>query len=177
MVSQSSKMPSKGEQGANKSQNSNMKVVVRVRPLNNIETSSAQKSVIRVMDQNLLVFDPNVDCEAMNFPGSYKKRRNTILQRKARDLKFIFDRVFDEKSTTMEVFENTTKNIVDGVLEGYNCTVFAYGATGAGKTHTMLGNSSNPGVCFLTMMDLYSRIEEMKHEKTCDVAVSYLEVS
>lgn len=54
--------------------------------------------------------------------------------------------------------------------------MFAYGATGAGKTHTMLGNTSDPGVCFLTMMDLYSRIEEMKHDKTCDVAVSYLEV-
>lgn len=110
-------MPSKREQGKN-TQNSNMKVVVRVRPLNSVESASARSSVIRVMDQNVLVFDPNEDCEAMNFPGSYKKRRTNILQRKARDLKFIFDRVFDDKSTTMEVFQNTTKNIVDGVQEG-----------------------------------------------------------
>ncbi|KAK3726500.1 hypothetical protein QZH41_003895 [Actinostola sp. cb2023] len=150
-----------------------MKVVVRVRPFNGIEP---QNSVIRVVDQNVLVFDPIEDTEVMNFPGSFKKRRNNMLQRRARDLKFIFDRVFDERSTTMEVFENTTKSIVDGVLDGYNCTVFAYGATGAGKTHTMLGNSSSPGVCFLTMMDLYNRIEELKDEKICDVAVSYLEV-
>ena len=55
-------------------------------------------------------------------------------------------------------------------------TVFAYGATGAGKTFTMLGRADQPGVMFLTMMDLYSRIESMKEIKSCDVAVSYMEV-
>ena len=55
-------------------------------------------------------------------------------------------------------------------------SVFAYGATGAGKTHTMLGSAEHPGVMFHTMMDLFSRIEQMKETKICDVAVSYLEV-
>ena len=55
-------------------------------------------------------------------------------------------------------------------------TVFAYGATGAGKTFTMLGRPDHPGVMFLTMMDLYSRIDAMKETKSCDVAVSYMEV-
>ena len=55
-------------------------------------------------------------------------------------------------------------------------SVFAYGATGAGKTHTMLGTKEQPGVMYLTMVDLYDRIDAMKDTKTCDVAVSYLEV-
>ena len=55
-------------------------------------------------------------------------------------------------------------------------TVFAYGATGAGKTFTMLGSDSEPGVMFHTMRDLYQRIGELKTDKTCEVAVSYLEV-
>lgn len=54
--------------------------------------------------------------------------------------------------------------------------VFAYGATGAGKTHTMLGNQSQPGVIYHTMIQLYQRINEISAEKTCDIAVSYLEV-
>ena len=29
--------------------------------------------------------------------------------------------------------------LVHQVLQGYNCTVFAYGQTGTGKTHTMEG--------------------------------------
>lgn len=56
-------------------------------------------------------------------------------------------------------------------------SVFAYGATGAGKTHTMLGNPTMPGVMYLTMMDLYNRIGAVEGQKTCDIAVSYLEVN
>ena len=37
--------------------------------------------------------------------------------------------------------------------------VFVYGATGAGKTHTMLGSAENPGITFKTVMELYKRIE------------------
>ena len=40
----------------------------------------------------------------------------------------------------------------------------------------MLGNLENPGVMFLTMMELYRRIDASKDEKTCEVAVSYCEV-
>ena len=40
----------------------------------------------------------------------------------------------------------------------------------------MLGNLENPGVMFLTMMELYRRIDELKDDKICEVAVSYCEV-
>ena len=51
-----------------------------------------------------------------------------------------------------------------------------YLTTGAGKTHTMLGNQDYPGVMFYTMMELYRRIDELKDDKICEVAVSYCEV-
>lgn len=54
--------------------------------------------------------------------------------------------------------------------------MFAYGATGAGKTHTMLGNSENPGVMYLTMKELFNRMDLIKEEKVFDIAFSYLEV-
>ena len=37
---------------------------------------------------------------------------------------------------TLSVFQD----LIDTVFQGYNCSVFAYGATGAGKTFTMLGS-------------------------------------
>ena len=40
----------------------------------------------------------------------------------------------------LDLFNDSVKFLLDGVVNGYNATVFAYGATGAGKTHTMLGN-------------------------------------
>lgn len=55
--------------------------------------------------------------------------------------------------------------------------MFAYGATGAGKTHTMLGTAENPGIIFLTVMELYRRMEDLRATKKFEVSVSYLEVS
>lgn len=42
------------------------------------------------------------------------------------------------------------KFALDNVLDGFNATVFAYGATGAGKTHTMIGTENNYGVIGFT---------------------------
>ncbi|MEQ2167536.1 Kinesin-like protein kif18a, partial [Goodea atripinnis] len=53
---------------------------------------------------------------------------------------------------------------------------FAYGATGAGKTHTMLGSQNDPGVMYLTMKDLFKRMDDAKEEKEFALAFSYLEV-
>lgn len=54
--------------------------------------------------------------------------------------------------------------------------MFVYGATGAGKTHTMLGSLNNPGLTFKTVMELYARMEAVKEETHCEVAVSYVEI-
>ena len=155
--------------------NSTMKVVVRLRPETEAEVASSYQSVVKPLDDFVLVFDPLPDnAPTFNKPTPFK--RKAFLSKKHKDLQFAFDKVFDETASQVDVFENTTKAIIDGVLDGMNCSVFAYGATGAGKTYTMLGNLENPGVMFLTMMELYRRIDAVKSEKTCEVAVTYCEV-
>uniref|UniRef100_A0A3B4CW63 Kinesin-like protein n=1 Tax=Pygocentrus nattereri TaxID=42514 RepID=A0A3B4CW63_PYGNA len=153
---------------------SHVKVVVRVRPLNAKETDGNYKKVVHVVDNHMLIFDPKEE-EVTFFRGQRVGNRD-VRKRANKDLKFVFDNVFGENSSQGDVFENTTKGVVDGVLNGYNCTVFAYGATGAGKTHTMLGSSDNPGVMYLTMKELFGRIDLIKEEKVFDMAFSYLEV-
>ncbi|XP_069595870.1 kinesin-like protein KIF18A [Ranitomeya imitator] len=153
---------------------SHVRVVIRVRPPNEKEKVANFTSVVQVVDKHILVFDPKAE-EVTFFHGRSAANRD-ITRRKNKDLKFVFDCVFDENSSQQEVFEQTTRVVLDGVLNGYNCTVLAYGATGAGKTHTMLGSPGCPGVMYLTMMDLYDRIDSMKEEKVFNVAVSYLEV-
>ena len=56
---------------------------------------------------------------------------------------YTFDNVFDEDATQEEVFSNM-KDLIDDGLRGFNVTVFAFGMTGSGKTHTIsgLGNGS-----------------------------------
>ncbi|CAM9511965.1 unnamed protein product [Bubo scandiacus] len=151
-----------------------VKVVVRVRPESRKEKDGNFDKVVHVVDQHILVFDPK-DEEVSFFHGKRLTHRD-INKRKKKDLKFVFDAVFAESSSQLEVFEHTTKSLIDGFLNGYNCTVLAYGATGAGKTHTMLGSPEDPGVMYLTMMALYNCMDQIKEDKICNVAVSYLEV-
>lgn len=54
-----------------------------------------------------------------------------------KDQTFAFDRVFDDTTSQADIYESTAKPLLDNVLDGYNATVFAYGATGCGKTHTI----------------------------------------
>lgn len=96
--------------------------------------------------------------------------------KRAKDQTFGFDRVFDENTTQADVYEATTKNLLDSVLDGYNATVFAYGATGCGKTHTITGTAQQPGIIFLTMQELFEKVEELRSEKDSEITLSYLEI-
>ncbi|XP_038241456.1 kinesin-like protein KIF18B [Dermochelys coriacea] len=151
----------------------NVAVVVRVRPQNQQEREASRHAVVQVIGDSMLVFDPEEPRLSGVFTGF---RGHDAPKRKGKDLKFVFDQVFGESATQEEVFQPTTKEILDGVLNGYNCSVFAYGATGAGKTYTMLGSEKSPGIMYLTMVELYKRIEARKEEKSCEVLISYQEV-
>lgn len=52
-------------------------------------------------------------------------------------LKFTFDKIFDVTSTQADVYSYAASSIIDSVIEGFNGTIFAYGQTASGKTHTM----------------------------------------
>ncbi|KAI5787587.1 P-loop containing nucleoside triphosphate hydrolase protein [Peziza echinospora] len=134
-------------------------------------TGKGLRSVVKVIDDQLLVFDPPEDNPMARF-------QKTLLPqgKKVKDIRFGFDRVFDENVTQEDVYEGTTRGLLDNVLDGYNATVFAYGATGCGKTHTISGNPQQPGIIFLTCKELFQRIDALKDEKEVQLTLSYLEI-
>lgn len=99
---------------------SHVKVVVRVRPENEKEKQGSFSRVVRVIDQHVLVFDPKE--EEVSFFNRKRLTHRDINKRQRKDLKFMFDAIFDDSSSQLEVFEHTTKNLIDGFLNGYNCT-------------------------------------------------------
>ncbi|GAM88520.1 hypothetical protein ANO11243_065530 [Dothideomycetidae sp. 11243] len=129
------------------------------------------RSIIKVVDDRCLVFDPPEDAPVQRFSRSIMPSG-----KRTKDQTFGFDKVFDENITQGEVYEATTRGLLDSVLDGYNATVFAYGATGCGKTHTITGTSQQPGIIFLTMQELFERIGEIQEERVTEVTLSYLEI-
>ncbi|KAK0306575.1 tubulin-dependent ATPase kip3 [Friedmanniomyces endolithicus] len=114
--------------------------------------SKGIRSVIKVVDEKCLVFDPPEENAVQRFG-----RAPMGMGKRVKDQTFGFDRVFDENTTQGDVYEATTRNLLDSVLDGYNATVFAYGATGCGKTHTITGTAQQPGIIFLTMQELFEK--------------------
>ncbi|XP_054986328.1 kinesin-like protein KIF18B [Sorex araneus] len=155
-------------------EDSAVRVVVRVRPPTPRELESQRRPAVQVVDERMLVFDPEEPDGGflgLKWGGSHEGPK-----KKGRDLPFVFDRVFGEAASQQDVFQHTTLGLLDCFLQGFNCSVFAYGATGAGKTHTMLGREGDPGIMYLTTMELYRRLEAHQEEKQFEVLISYQEV-
>jgi len=153
----------------------NIRVAVRVRPENSREKAGAFNNVINVVDDKMLIFDPKQDGEDDFYFQGKKQGRRDLNKKENKDQKFAYDSVYAPGSTNDQVFEGTTKDLVEVIFNGYNCSVFAYGATGAGKTFTMLGSKDGPGITFLTMQEIYKKIESLE-DKSCEIGISYLEV-
>ncbi|XP_067645226.1 kinesin-like protein KIF18A isoform X2 [Eurosta solidaginis] len=153
----------------------NIKVVVRVRPYNRKELEQNQRQIVKVLDNSTLLFDPDEEDDEFFFQGTKQSYRD-ITKRVNKKISMDFDRVYDPEATNQQIFDECTSPLVASVLNGYNCSVFVYGATGAGKTFTMLGNDSVPGITFLTMRELFEKIQSQSTTHKFDVGVSYLEV-
>lgn len=85
------------------------------------------------------------------------------------------DNVFAANDDNARVYDASAKRLVRRVMEGYHGTVFAYGMTGTGKTFSMQGTASSPGVIPLAITDIFSYIRETPHREFL-LRVSYLEI-
>jgi hypothetical protein len=94
----------------------NIQVCVRVRPISQRENLEGNKPCVEVDDNQLRISKAD---------GSHKA--------------FKFDKVYDPALSQEDIFKRMGQKMVEGFLNGYNSTIFAYGQTGAGKTFTMVG--------------------------------------
>ncbi|KAL3841306.1 hypothetical protein ACJMK2_019469, partial [Sinanodonta woodiana] len=100
-----------------------VKVIVRCRPMNTREKDLDCKPVIIIEESRAYCAIKNPNDE------------------KAPPKPFTFDGAYDINSTTENIYNEIAYPLIEGVTEGYNGTIFAYGQTGCGKSFTMQGIS------------------------------------
>lgn len=103
----------------------NIQVVVRCRPFNLAERKASAHSI--------------VECDPVRKEVSV---RTGGLADKSSRKTYTFDMVFGASTKQIDVYRSVVCPILDEVIMGYNCTIFAYGQTGTGKTFTMEGERS-----------------------------------
>lgn len=143
----------------NSSKGTNVQVAVRCRPITAEERRSGQPSVV------------TCDAENKTVKVAYGPTGKKIIK------SFVFDKVFGAYSRQEEVFNSIVKPIVEEALAGFNCTIFAYGQTGTGKTHTMEGDinsEEDAGIVPRSVKAILDMLEGNGTEFT--IRVSFLEL-
>uniref|UniRef100_A0A8D2LS48 Kinesin-like protein n=1 Tax=Varanus komodoensis TaxID=61221 RepID=A0A8D2LS48_VARKO len=115
----------------------NIKVMCRFRPLNESEVTRGDKYIAKFQGEDTVVIASKP---------------------------YAFDRVFQSHTSQEQVYNDCAKKIVKDVLEGYNGTIFAYGQTSSGKTHTMEGklhDHDGMGIIPRIVQDIFNYIYSM----------------
>ncbi|XP_056320055.1 centromere-associated protein E isoform X2 [Danio aesculapii] len=133
-----------------------VKVCVRVRPLIKREASESSEPV-------------------QLYWRSDKQAIHQLDEDGAQTKSYSFDRVFSAAESTAQLYQDIAKPLVVSAVEGYNGTIFAYGQTSSGKTFTMMGSEHNPGVIPLAMADVFKTIKSFP-KKEFLLRVSYMEI-
>ncbi|PWA85208.1 P-loop containing nucleoside triphosphate hydrolases superfamily protein [Artemisia annua] len=148
----------------NREKGVNVQVVVRCRPMNSDEEKLHTPVVITCNENRREV------CAIQTVAN------------KQIDRSFVFDKVFGPKSQQRDLYHTAVSPIVFEVLEGYNCTIFAYGQTGTGKTYTMEGGGrkkngefpSDAGVIPRAVKQIFDILEAQSAEYS--MKVTFLEL-
>ena len=128
-------------------------VAVRSRPLLPDERKRGdRRDIVRVLDdKHIVVLDPDDE-------KNYLDERT----HRTKERRYTFDVALGSSASNRDVYQKTARALISGVLNGQNGTVFAYGATGSGKTYTMIGTRNDPGMMPLSLMDIFDAIRSCR---------------
>lgn len=129
----------------------NIRVTVKVRPLIKREKEAKQTSKWRVNGNSIQAIE---QVEAFSFN---------------------FDHIFGEDATNEDVFRTVAKPIVEAAVNGFNGTIFAYGQTSSGKTHTMSGDDEIPGIIIQAVRHIFHQINNSINRQFL-LRVGYIEI-
>ncbi|SPQ96372.1 unnamed protein product (mitochondrion) [Plasmodiophora brassicae] len=138
--------------GGAEARNESVRVAIRIRPLNDRELGAGASHIWRVEQDGRVI------------------RRTDDAQ-----CSFTFDHVFDESHSTEALYQAIAAPIVNASMQGINGTIFAYGQTSSGKTHTMTGSREAPGVVPYALSDIFQFIADHVDREFL-LRVSHLEI-
>lgn len=142
----------------------NIQVICRFRPLNSRENSLNKSNNDRII--------VDTDSCLINI-----EKESTAERGRRESHEFVFDHLYDEKSSQEQIFNGVAKSAVNWVVEGYNSTIFAYGPTGTGKTYTMFGlTNEKRGIIPRCCETLFNSINVKKEVVEAHIKCSFLEI-
>lgn len=91
------------------------------------------------------------------------------------DFRYTFDRVFNQDEDNQVIYSDVGCDVIESAVSGFNSTIFAYGQTASGKTHTMMGSKEDPGIIRHAISHIFDAIEDTPNKQFL-LRVSYMEI-
>lgn len=140
-------------------------VAVRCRALTEGERQRG-RDIVRVNgNKEVVVLDPDLSKDYLD-----------LLQNRTKERNYSFDYAFGPECSNSDVYRRCVFSTIAGVIQGLNATIFAYGSTGSGKTHTMVGTQNDPGLMVLSLHTIFDFIRKDNSPGDFEVTCSYVEV-
>ncbi|CAG7652017.1 unnamed protein product [Allacma fusca] len=148
---------------------SKIKVALRVRPLSSRERDEKYPLVVQVENNSAFITDIRVPEK----PAADSRQRFR---------QFDFDHAFwltdccEWGASQEEVYNEMAPALEKSILQGYNACLLAYGQSGTGKTHTMLGTKTDPGLIPRLCHSLWEKLRQGRENSSFRMEVSFMEI-
>ncbi|GAC98312.1 hypothetical protein PHSY_005905 [Pseudozyma hubeiensis SY62] len=161
---------------------SNIQVVVRVRGQAPNEPKRTTPGILTTSGPRCQQIDVAIEPAPVSSSSVMASSSNLVQESSTRQKSYHFDQVFGPEADQGMVYQDVVGPILEEVMSGYNCTIFAYGQTGTGKTHTMEGDltsqmgtySSEAGIIPRSLYRLFHTLELSKDDYS--VKASFIEL-
>lgn len=119
----------------------------------------------------LMKFELDKDPELATRGPPFQLSGNQVLDQEV-NKKWNYDTVMPYDTTQEQMYNAAAKGYVTDLMEGFNVTIFAYGTTGSGKTHTMQGDENSPGITPRMVGEIFEKIETYAQDRPDDPRAS-----
>ena len=124
---------------------------LRIKPIR----EDGKERCMNVMSDNVLIVQPSKDSV------TYKNNQRGTCEFPQQ---FLFSHIFGQEASQRNVFDELSPDLLQDFFAGHECLLFSYGVTNSGKTHTILGTITDPGILPRSLGVVFNTIGDKHYE-------------
>ena len=166
-------------ESTNKTQNTylnNIITILRVRPESDKEKEYSNIDVIKIENSTSMKLVSPTEYNSFIDGTKYLKDEKGLKVTATKEYNYKFNYILSQNSQQNDVYQYSASFLVNNIFEGFNSTLFAYGSTGSGKTYTMMGTETNPGIVFRSINQILNIMENNGINAQYDLQITYFEI-
>ena len=154
----------------------NIITILRIRPESDKEKEYSNIDIIKIENSKSMKLVSPTEYNSFIDGTKYLKDEKGLEVTATKEYNYKFNYIFAQNSQQNDIYQYSTSFLVSNIFEGFNSTIFAYGSTGSGKTYTMMGTETNPGIVLRSINQILNIMENNGINAQYDLQITYFEI-